>query len=52
MPGPARARSVRCPWVEILLSTDAHMRSKLGRYKCNARTLAQLGIEPIGASGA
>jgi len=38
--------------VEILLSTDAHMRSKMGRYERNAETLAELGIEPRGGGTA
>ncbi len=38
--------------VEILLSTDAHMRTKMGRYERCAETLAELGIEPRGGGSA
>ena len=34
--------------VEVLLSTDAHMRTKMGRYERCAETLAELGIAPRG----
>ncbi len=43
------ARSLR-PFVshgiEILISTDAHMSSRLGRYESCRQTLAELGLEP------
>ncbi len=35
--------------VEVLISTDAHMCSRLGRYESCRETLAELGIEPLGA---
>ena len=38
--------------VEVLLSTDAHMRTKMGRYERCAQTLADLGIEPRGGGSA
>lgn len=34
--------------VEVLISTDAHMRSKIGRYEHCVAVLEKLGVEPRG----